>query len=325
MQATATAVHRRGHAGTAACATTRTLAVVTLDPAPHGRAPAPAAGRLAGLLRSALLPARCAGCGRWETTLCPQCRSLLDGPPAPVGQLGGAQGLEVLALSPYAGAVRALVLAWKHGTREDLREVMAQAGRRAGESWAAGAGGEALRRLSGCRGLLVVPAPSGRARRLRGRLVAADLADAVATGAATGLVGGAGGVSGTDGVHSALAPAPLVGAGAAPACPRGPVLVASADVLRRRGGAGHQAGLSARGRRLNRAVAPVVLSPVSGWAVLLVDDVVTTGTTLGGCARALRDAGAGVLGALVVAAAPAPISPWADVPPDTPTATPTMV
>lgn len=324
MQATAAAVHRRGTAGTAASASSRTLAAVTLAPSPYTPAPVPAAGRLAGLVCSALLPARCAGCGRWETTLCPQCRSLLDGPPAPVGHLGGAQGLEVHALSPYAGAVRALVLAWKHGTREDLRAVMAQVGRRAGQDWATGAGGEVLRRLPGCRGLLVVPAPSGRARRLRGRLVAADLADAVATGAATGLVGSTGDTDSVSGADD-VAPACLVGKGAAPVRRGVPNLVASADVLRRRGGTGHQTGLSARGRRLNRAVAPVVLSPVSGWAVLLVDDVVTTGTTLGGCARALRDAGACVLGALVVAAAPAPISPWADVPPDTPTAAPTMV
>ncbi|WP_108966647.1 phosphoribosyltransferase family protein [Actinomyces sp. Z16] len=65
--------------------------------------------------------------------------------------------------------------------------------------------------------------------------------------------------------------------------------VASADVLRRRTRAGgaHQAGRSAAQRRANRAVPPRLVAPVRGMAVVLVDDVVTTGATLGACARAL--------------------------------------
>ena len=206
------------------------------------------------------------------------CPSLLDGPLSEVIHADGAEDLPIHALAAYAGPVRALVLGWKNGGREDLAEVMHEAGQRAAGLWTAGLETSLVREVTQAGRLLVVPAPSGLTRRLRGRLVAADLADAVARGIARSWPG------------------------------QGDLLVACADVLRRRPqlrGA-HQSGGSARRRRSNRASSPRVLAPVEGWPVLLVDDVVTTGSTLGSCARALEAARARCLGAVVLAAAPSP-------------------
>ena len=78
-----------------------------------------------------------------------------------------------------------------------------------------------------------------------------------------------------------------------------------ADALRRRRDTQTQAGRSATGRRRNVQAAFAVpagrRSEVAGKRLLLVDDVLTTGSTAEACARALRAAGALSVDVLVVA------------------------
>jgi ComF family protein len=64
-----------------------------------------------------------------------------------------------------------------------------------------------------------------------------------------------------------------------------------------------QTDLDAAARRANVAGAFAVARPrgVAGRRLLLVDDVLTTGATAGAAARALREAGAAVVGVLVLA------------------------
>ena len=169
-----------------------------------------------------------------------------------------------------------MVLGWKNGAREDLSEVMARSGRHLGRRWAQAHPPTEVWTGSpeDARVLIVVPAPSGIVRRLRGRLVAARLADAVTRGICAQW------------------------AGQVPAA-----LVLSTDLLRRRGGGAHQAGRSARQRRGNRAQAPRLLAAITGLPILLVDDVVTTGATLQASVSVLLAHGVDVSACVTVCAA----------------------
>lgn len=226
------------------------------------------------------MPVACPGCGALDVLWCPACEALLCGPPARVeataprlDRLDGVPVLPVWALAPYSGPVREVVVAWKDRGRADLDRLVGPPVRAAARAVATAAAPAAAGRP-----LLVVGAPSTAAsRRARGR----DHVRALARAAAAGL-------------HNAGLDATVVPA------------------LARRGRGRDQVGLGARARARNLtgsvATRDRALARAGGRrpAVLLVDDVVTTGSTLAAAERALEDAGADVLGALVLAATPPP-------------------
>ncbi|MCM1975409.1 ComF family protein [Streptomyces sp. G1] len=231
---------------------------------------------LAGELGGLVLPVGCAGCGAGRAVLCGACRSALSGAGAgPVRPSPCPAGLPVVhAATAYREAVRAVVLAHKERGALPLAAVLGAAlaaAVRAGGAGGAGGGGVAL-----------VPVPSARHRvRARGH----DPARRIALAASARLR--------REGVPARVTP-----------------------VLRLRRAVADQAGLGAAQRRENLAGALEArpgAGRVTGWAarIVIVDDLVTTGSTLVEAARALRAAGigapvgtaAGATGAVALAAA----------------------
>lgn len=234
--------------------------------------PPPPLAAAARDLARLVVPAACPGCGARDVRWCDDCAApwwelpLRSESSAPRLATWDGAPLPVWAVAPLEGSAHAMVVAWKDGGRRDLDGFFADAMRRQAEHVA-----PALRGLGR---VVVAPVPSRRASVARR---GADLPAALAAAAAEGLV--AGGVRAS--VVSAL-----------------------------RIGAGEQRGASARARwrqaaSIRLAHPSRVRRDVGDAAVILVDDVLTTGATMAAATRALGVGLLTVAAGFCLAAAPA--------------------
>ncbi|WP_329564614.1 ComF family protein [Kitasatospora sp. NBC_01266] len=234
---------------------------------------------MSALLLDLLLPTACAGCGEPGGDLCAACRALLDGLRGqPAGPDPAPPGLPPLySCAVYRDPLRRLLIA--HKERGALRLVGPLGAVLAEAVHAALAADQAVPtvqtgpagRAAG-RPVLLVPVPSARhAVRARGHDATRRLARAAARRLSRA------------GLPCRVAP-----------------------VLRQHHRVADQAGLGAEQRQANLhqalSVPPLVRQALNGRQLILVDDLVTTGASLGEAARALRAAGAPPLAAATVAA-----------------------
>lgn len=213
-----------------------------------------------------VVPAQCVNCGAWESWLCPACARSVGGEPLRREiEVGGMSGVTFGATSAtsYSGIGERVVLAQKQRGMRSLALVLA--------AWLSPAI-ESVAIQSGPTWLVPVPA-TARSRRKRGRDPLLDICLAAA---------------------ERLGPDFRV-----------------AQLLAWRTRVRPQKGLSRRDRSVNVAGKMTIRSKLGddlsgvqdeGPALILVDDVVTTGATLGECARALFEVGMVCSGAATVCA-----------------------
>ena len=236
-------------------------------------------------------PRWCAGCGEWDEDLCPECVARFSGPwrrvdeRAPYLNLvrpasGGSHGLlrpgdavspfPVFALADYDDVVRKVIVSWKNTVNQGLTEELVRAVRQRARDI------EVREEY-----VSIVPAPSRFRRRHDGRFVAGHLGRAIGAG-----INGGQGSAGISLEGAAVYRDVLTTSGSA-----------LSSLLRLRPTSQYLGGRGAKGRGIRAR------SGLPGDRAILVDDVLTSGATLAGSARALGERGVEVIAAFVVAAA----------------------
>jgi predicted amidophosphoribosyltransferase len=210
-------------------------------------------------------PVSCAGCGRPDVVLCPHCRAAVAGPAFSTPIVGWPLGWNAWAACGYHGVPARLLIAWKERGRLDLTGPL---GAGLGAAVRACREARAVPRGERPQEWLLVPVPSTRAaRRRRGADLMTGLTRQAARDCRDGWPG----------------PPPRA-------------ISALRHVRRVR----DQGELGASDRRANLrgalAVRHAAESILAGRHCVVVDDVVTTGTTAAEAARVLTDAGAHVVG-----------------------------
>lgn len=227
-----------------------------------------------------LLPVRCAGCGVPDRAVCPPCRAAAHARPALVvrGDLEVHAGLE------YEGVVAALIGVYKDAGRPDVAKVLAPA--------LASAVGAALAAARAAARAVADPGPP---------------ASASAPGPPWGPASRSG-RSAPSGILIATVPSTAGALRTRGYSPVSMLLAAcglrAAPVLRLARERDDQAGLGAEARAANAAGGLVARRRLDGHRFLLVDDVLTTGSTLREARRALTAAGACVDAVAVLAETP---------------------
>jgi ComF family protein len=216
------------------------------------------------------LPARCPGCGREGPPICAACLPLLDARldlPAgvPIGLPSDVPPslLQLEWCAPFSGLVRRALHELKYAGEQRLAVPLGQAIARRWKR--AGAGGDVL---------VPVPVHADRARR-RGY----DQAELIARAAAADL-----------------------GLPCATILERARATIAQFDLDRSQRASNVEGAFRLRPRGGGRAPGRRgVDRPLAGRWIVLIDDVVTTGATLGACAAPLLEAGAIGVSAITVA------------------------
>ncbi|MFI0447901.1 ComF family protein [Actinomadura sp. 6N118] len=250
--------------------------------------------RLFETLLDLALPQRCAGCGVLDQpggvldqSICTLCAALLSGPARRASPVPVPLGLPPpWTISAYEGPVQALIVAHKERGRTSLARplgrALAKSALAALEAGSPGWGGHDAqagheRGVSGSHSateglgvVALVPVPSSAmAVRQRGHDATRRMAS--------------------------FAVQEIQAAG---------VRVVRVDALRQRRRVADQAGLSSTARAVNLVGAFEAVAWVAGRRVVVADDVITSGATSAEAARALRAAGADVVGVATVAATP---------------------